>query len=175
MTELKVAILGHSQVPPELTGPGINCTVYRKPGAKLNNWQDVPEFAEILNNKFDIVFIWLGSNDITTTCRPNLILHQLTHLAQQIEADCQCKVVLVEIEHRCYTNSRHFVPPTQYLHIRRAVNKRLHLQHRYTLLSFGALRFELARDGVHFKAQSKELIKQRLIMYIERFRAGNLV
>ena len=135
----------------------------------------MPELADVLNHTFDIVFIWLGSNDITTTCRPNLILHQLNHFAQQVGSSCNCKVVLVKVETRCYTYSRHYVPPSQYLHIRRAINKRLHLQRRYTLLSFGALRFELAADGVHFKAQSKQMIKQRFIATIEKFRAGTLV
>ena len=175
MTTLNVAIIGHSQVPPELISPNINCKIFRKPGARLSNWQDVPELVDVLNHNFDLVFIWLGSNDITTDCRPNLILHQLTHCARQVESRCQCKVVLVEVEHRCYTQSRHYVPPTQYLHIRRAINKRLHLQRRHTLLSFGALRFELARDGVHFRPSSKEMIKQKFVTYIERFRAGNLI
>ena len=175
MTNLKVGIVGHSQVPPELISPGITVHIFRKPGAKVNDWQNVPELADILNHHFDLVFIWIGSNDITTTCRPNVILRQLNQFAQQVESRCNTKVVIVEIESRCYQHSRHYVPPLQYLHIRRAINQRLHLQKRYSLLSFGALKFELAADGVHFKAQSKQAIKQRFIATIEKFRAGTLV
>ena len=175
MTALRVAIVGHSQVPPELTGPNFTVHIFRRPGAKVNDWREVPEFVDLLKSKFDLVFLWLGSNDITSTCQPNAILRQINLFALQIENSCEARVVVVEVESRQYQRSRHFVPPNQYLRIRRAINIRLHLQKRYSLLSFGALKFELATDGVHFKAQSKLMIKQKFMTYIEKFRAGTLV
>ena len=123
---------------------------------------------------FDITFIWLGSNDITESCVPAQIVQELNHFAQQVETRCNTKVVLVEIETRCYTSSRHYVHPERYLHIRRHINKKLHLQKRYTLLSFGALKFELASDGVHFTAQSRQLIREKFFAVVEKFRAGLL-
>ena len=100
MTSVKVAIVGHSQVPPELISPGITVHIFRRPGARVNDWQNVPEFVDLLNHQFDLVFIWIGSNDITSTCRPNAILRQINLFALQVENSCNAKVVIVEVKSR---------------------------------------------------------------------------
>ena len=171
---MRIGIVGHSQVPHNIDISGDTVTIFRKPGAKLLNWRNIPEITEIFEHNFDIVFIWLGSNDITETCVTAQILQELNHFAQLVETRCNTKVVLVEIENRNYASSRHYVNPERYLHIKRHINKKLRLQKRYTLANFGAFKFELASDGVHFTTHSQQLIKEKFVAYVERFRAGLL-
>ena len=171
---MKIAIVGHSQVPINLVSPGDTVTNFRKPGAKLAKWRDTPELTEIFDHNFDLTFIWLGSNDITVSCKPAEIISELNKFAQEVQTRCNTKVVIIEVETRCYTTSRHYVDPTVYLHIRRAINRKLHLRKKHTLLSFGALKFRLASDGVHFTADSRQLIHDKFLKTINEFRAGTL-
>ena len=169
---MRVCIVGHSQVPTSLDIPNGTVTVFRKPGARVLNWRETSELTEVFNHTFDLTFIWLGSNDINESCVPKHITTELNRYAQEVERRCHTKVVLIEVETRSYRSSPHFVCPLRYLHIRRSINTNLHFQRRFSLLSFGALKFELARDGVHFTSHSKQLIKQRFIDMIAMYRSG---
>ena len=173
-TVMRIGIVGHSQVPLSIDSPSDTVSIFRKPGAKILNWRNIPELTAVFEHNFDLVFIWLGSNDISETCVTAQIFQEINHFASLVETRCNTKVILVEIENRHYTSSRFYVNPERYQRIKRHINQKLRLQRVYTLANFGAFKFTLGSDGVHFTTHAKQLVREKFVAYIEKFRAGLL-
>ena len=60
---VKVAIVGHSQVPREISIPNVETRVFRKPGARIQHFHS-ELLPEVLDFSPDIIVIFLGGNDI---------------------------------------------------------------------------------------------------------------
>ena len=169
MSVFKVAIVGHSQVPPQLDGvsPQVEVTIFRSPGAKARSFFANPQLAAVLEGRWDMVILWLGSNDITNRCQVADIVQDLKNIVLQLEERCtpKVKVCLVEPRHT-EVRWRPRVEQESYNKVAKAINNKLQkraLKGR-TFISFGAKPFwySLRADGVHFDREGRERVKDKL-------------
>ena len=168
MTRFKAAVVGHSQVPTVIEVPDcIDLTIFRSPGAKARKFFTDPLLSPVLENRYDVVILWLGSNDITPRCAVRDIVKNIKNIVLRLEEVCtpRVKICLVEPRHpeRRYA---HVVSQETYDLIRKGVNN--NLQRRALrgkeFISFGARPYEgdLGRDGVHFNREGRSRIAQKL-------------
>ena len=122
----------------------------------------------VLSWEHDLTFLWLGSNDITPETPVGELAGQIKELASEIEERCGSTVIIVEIENREYPAHKLLVEPTQYQHIKRAVNRALVRDKRFFTINFNAVRFTLAPDGVHFVSQARQQIVEKLVENIRQ-------
>ena len=83
-----VALVGHSQVPPHfdsLPSP-IEFHVFRSPGARAGTFFQNDQLTGVFNNRYDLVILWLGSNDIHTNCCVRKIAEDIKTIVEQLEA-----------------------------------------------------------------------------------------
>ena len=60
----RVAIVGHSQVPKSIQAiENVEVRIYRKPGARLANFENYEEFQELFNWQHDLNIIFMGGSD----------------------------------------------------------------------------------------------------------------
>ncbi|MPC88347.1 hypothetical protein E2C01_083248 [Portunus trituberculatus] len=142
----RVAIVGHSQIPVALPGlpDDIEVSLFRVPGARAQNFFTNSVFMSIFESKFDLIILWIGSNDIHSRCRVKEIVADIKAIVEQLEAVCTPRIKICLIEPRR-------PDPKRSLQTKR-------------FISFGARPFAegLARDGVHFNRQTREYIQSKL-------------
>ena len=152
----KVAILGHSQVPrdfPEIAG--VETRIFRKSGAKLNNFYDT--FEDVLYWQHNHTIIFLGGNDIgvgPNRWKPQQIATKLIEICWHFH-NLGNAVSLVLIEPRNYFSD---VYHKHYRNQADGVNRRLkryswHTEAPYHTINFSAVPFQRSHtiDGTHFR------------------------
>ena len=161
----KAAVVGHSHVPRALR-PDVPCRVdiFRSPGAKAKDFFVNPILTPVLRERYDLVILWLGSNDITDNSNPLTIAQDIQGIVQAIEKECGADVRPVLIEPRLINPN-----PPPHIHISdqetyekqaKGINRKLQgrLLKRCRYISFGAKPFwdDLGPDGVHFRRPERE-------------------
>ena len=100
---INVAIVGHSQTPRIRSYNNVNIQVFKQPGAKIDDVYDVrSELNRVLHSNWDIVFVFLGGNDI---CKKpsSVVVDDLISLKHQLSSH---HVYITAIEPRFYTSAQ---------------------------------------------------------------------
>ena len=166
----KVAILGHSQVPPIFPDiPGTDIRVFRKPGAHLRLVHEYPDFSSVFSWEHHHNIIFLGGNDIDIYPRAPTA----EDLATQLIDLCRHFHALGQTNHLCEIEPRQYShPPLQsaYNKIQHNVNRRLvryarNNGHLYMPMHFNTRLYSEGhgRDGVHFTYTIKEHITDKMV------------
>ena len=167
----KVALVGHSQIPSNLNVENVEVKIFRAPGGKIARFHRDSRLNKVLLWKHQLTFLWLGSNDITPTTSTGELINQIQMLTREIEEKCGSKVIIIEIERREYPPHKLIVEQEQYKKIRRAVNRALLRSKHFFTITFNAVRFVLASDGVHFEPQSRRQIANQIVENIKKRQA----
>ena len=169
MPTFRAAIVGHSQVPTSLPGlpEGVEVELFRVSGAKARNFFSYPVFRNLLESRFDLIILWIGSNDIHDRCVVKDVARDIKAIVEQLEAVCTPKVKICLIEPRHPDNARHpHLDQETYNRIAKGINN--NLQKRSLkgkgFITFSARPFTqtLARDGVHFNREGRAHIEEKL-------------
>ena len=165
----RVAIVGHSQVPKQLTvnDTNIKIDIFRRPGGCVTHFDESP-LRDVLDEKFDLVFLFLGGNDIVNyplDCKPvsdalKEILLKLKTITNELR--------FVLIERRNYApNNRFNLDNAEYERGRKQVNSSLrHFLKGQSIRSINTAApwfgDHLKADGVHFDNNAQEELKTKI-------------
>ena len=123
--------------------------------------------------------MWIGSNDVKEETSVRELTLQIINLIVEIRNSCGAQVIFIALEDRQYGEGNRFIPPHRYRRVRGAINSRLRqwarLQPEVHVQGWSSNTFELASDGVHFTAETKERIKQVLKHFIAKRLTPNQV
>lgn len=158
---LRVALVGHSQLPTNLLIEGTQISIFRAPGGKAISFFEDNRLSSILNWRGDVVIVWLGSNDIEINSNVAEIVNNLIHIKESIEKECGAKVIITLLEPRCYPND-YPVHQTQYAKIQKGVNRKLERklpQTHFIKVNTPCFQQLLSHDGVHFTFEGRQLIE----------------
>ena len=81
----KVSLVGHSQLPPQLSVPDTEINIYRAPGGKATTFFSDERLNDVLTWTHDLCILWLGSNDIREDSEPQEIVNDLVEVVESIE------------------------------------------------------------------------------------------
>ena len=160
----RVAIVGHSQIPHNV-GDHIEGAVvdfYRKPGGKVAEWSNTPELNSVLDHSYNLVFLWLGSNDIKGSIDIGVLTTAILNIAAQIQRCCGAFVWIVEPERRTSVSRAPGLTELEYKRIVRGIKRRLSRQNSFQLMWMTQGKFPLGFDGVHASAEGKTQLRSRL-------------
>ena len=97
---LNVAIVGHSQTPRMYSYQNVNIHIFKGRGAKIDDvYQSGSKLNRVLQYSWDIVFLFIGGNDICDK-PPSVVVEELIALRHQIHSRY---VYITAIEPRYYT------------------------------------------------------------------------
>ena len=167
---VKVAIVGHSQVPREITIPNVETRVFRKPGARIQDFYSVL-LPEVQAFSPDVIVIFLGGNDIDARADCALrVANGLKGIIEILKDNCR-EVIFIQIEWRDFSTTR--VPGLTreiYQHRRATINrnlKRFCSRRNIHAINTGLENLErVRRDGVHFASESASALKRKIIRAI---------
>ena len=117
----KVSLVGHSQLPEELSMNNVEIQIYRAPGGRADNFFDDERLNDVLNWEHDLCLLWLGSNDIDNETRPRDIANNIIEVIESIEENCQAVVWICLVEPRFYTDG--FMTEEDYRKVQRKIYK----------------------------------------------------
>ena len=167
---VKAAIVGHSQVPSEISNLNVETRVFRKPGARIHHFY-VELLTEVLEFSPDIIVVFLGGNviDASVDCALR-VANGLKDIIEILKANCR-EVIFVQIEWRNFTRTR--VPGLNseiYQQRRITINrnlKRYCSRRRIHAINTGLESIERVRqDGVHFDSVAANRLKTKIISAI---------
>ena len=123
----KVALVGHSHVPAELTvDVPAEVDIFRSPGAKIKSFFNNPLLTPVLQQKYHLIVLWLGSNDVRDNCNINDIVGQVKTVVEALEKTCGADVRFCLLEPRL--TERQFpcrIDQESYIKVAKAVNRKL--------------------------------------------------
>ena len=170
MPNYRVAIAGHSQLPRELEVTHAQVEIFRKPGALVRDFFDRETLGKIFEKNYDVVVLWIGSNDVKENTSVRELVLQIINLIVEVQHSCGAQVIFICLEDRRYGEGNRFIPPRRYRTVRDAINKRVRhwarSQPEVQVPGWSSNTFELASDGVHFTTETKERIKRVLRHFI---------
>lgn len=177
MTNYKIAIAGHSQLPRELEINNAQVDIFRKPGALVKDFFSRETLGKVFEKTYDVVVLWIGSNDVKEDTSVRDLVLQILNIIVEVRRLCGAHVIFVSLEDRRYGERNRFIPPHRYRTVREAINKRVRQwarsQPKVEVPGWSSNTFQLARDGVHFTADTKERIKRVLRHFICRITGGH--
>ena len=159
--------------------PGAQIRIFRSPGAKVSSFETNNIFREVLEWSHDLTILFLGGNDIYDGCVPSRITNDIQNVIEQIHEYCESQIAFILVEHRNPPPRNRFnVSADQYNRVSNNINNRLKRKYKsksyVRFLSVGAKPFQNGvTDGVHFDAETKLHLKQKLRNTIVRFIRGN--
>ncbi|MEL7523367.1 MAG: SGNH/GDSL hydrolase family protein [Cyanobacteria bacterium J06553_1] len=172
---MKIALVGHSQIPVDLYYPNAVITYFKKPGALARFCLDYPETRGVLNDTFDLVIIWVGSNDIRPNCGLDYLPSKIADIATEIQNRTGADIRIVLIEPRdCPPGNRNQITRAEYIRIQKGVNKRiirrcLEVDTWAVIYTTGFPAFNLDEGGVHFNHRGRIVMKRRICGSIARW------
>ena len=177
----EVAILGHSHVK-KLKNFGLKLNVnkvrvdyYATPGTTCNKIISDDKFKKLLTQKYDIVILFLGSNDIDNNLPIDEIYSSILNIKHKIdeEVDPTIGTYILEIEPR--TKPRH-ISETKYNKTRNNLNKKFKKKYSplrlLTLSGYGLCKYLLTENGVHFNYEGINIISKAVENHINKLIAG---
>ena len=78
-------MVGHSQLPPQLSVPDTEINIYHAPGGKATTFFSDERLNEVLTWTHDLCILWLGSNDIREDSVLQEIVNDLVDVVESIE------------------------------------------------------------------------------------------
>ena len=168
---LRIALVGHSQLPTSIDVPGTEIEIFRAPGGKALNFFEDDRLNEVLNWRGDLIILWIGSNDITVDTDVVRLRNEIVKIKQTVESRCQAQIIFVLLEPRQY-NNHYPVGWDQYNKIQNSINKFLIKKLPLTrFLQFNTSKFQtlLSQDGVHFNGEGKQLVIQKIKQAVSEY------
>ena len=164
----RVALVGHSQLPHSLEVEGADIEIFRAPGGRVDEFYDDERMSDVLKEEWDLVIVWLGSNDIDYDTNTGQLVSELLDVCETIVNACQAVVKICLIEPRFYPDG--YVGHEDYKKIQRSVNRKL-LKAGYGTLHFHTQGYvnEIDDDGVHFTPQGQHMVRNKLRTAIQGF------
>ena len=139
----------------------------RVPGGKVRELHSDPRMLATIPEPaewYNLIFIWLGSNDIRDVTNPSNVLRPLIQLVESLRPNCET-IRVIKIEPRNFSR-RGICTRGQELYDkgRKSINRRLVRVKGVTLMDFGSKFFKenIGKDGVHFNTIAKAEIVARL-------------
>jgi len=159
----KVSLVGHSQLPPQLSVPDTEINIYRAPGGKATTFFSDERLNDVLTWTHDLCILWLGSNDIREDSVPQEIVNDLVEVVESIEESCGAIVKVCLVEPRFYPGEDYMTHET-YKKVQRSINRKLQRRLSNDFLHFNSHSWinSLSGDGVHWDAEGKQLIRKGL-------------
>ena len=101
---VKAAIVGHSQVPSEISIPNVETRVFRKPGARIHHFHN-ELLTKVLEFSPDIIVVFMGGNDIDASvdCAKR-VAKGLKGIIEILKDNCR-EVIFIQIEWRNFSRS----------------------------------------------------------------------
>lgn len=164
----KVSLVGHSQLPDDLSINNAEIQIYRGPGGRADNFFEDERLNEVLNWEHDLSILWLGSNDIDNETQPRDIANNILKVVESIEENCQAVVWICLVEPRLYTNG--FMMEEDYRKVQRKINKILK-EKGNQVIHFNSNDWVeyLASDGIHWTVEGRKRVKSKLKKTIKNF------
>lgn len=173
MSEFKVIIGGHSQLPDDL--PDFDKTSVTKcelRGAKLTDFWSHSTFRCMRENTHNLAILFLGGNDVYDNCEPKSIVSAICVITDHL-LTLNDNVVITLLEPRNYPPSNRFgVSAKTYELVSKSVNKNLCkiLKRKgVRTINLGARPFQYghSHDGVHFDSLTKLHVTQKIAKCVE--------
>ena len=168
MVTWKVSLVGHSQLPSNISVPNAVVNIYKAPGGRADNFFNDRRLNGVLQWRHDLCILWLGSNDIDNVKRPREIANNIIEVIHSIEENCQALVYVCLVEPRFYANG--FMSEEDYRKVQRKINKILKEQGNQ-LIHFNSKSWvdDFGYDGVHWNNEGRERVKGKLRKTIKNF------
>ena len=164
----KVSLVGHSQLPNNLTVNNAEIRIFRGPGGRADSFFDDSRMNEVLEWEHDLCILWIGSNDIDNETRPKDIAENIIEVIQSIEQNCEAVVYICLVEPRFYASG--FMSEEDYRKVQRKINKILKEQGNQVIQFNSSSWVEyLGSDGVHWNEEGRERVKSKLRKTIRNF------
>ncbi|MEL7522101.1 MAG: SGNH/GDSL hydrolase family protein, partial [Cyanobacteria bacterium J06553_1] len=160
----RVALVGHSNVPDGFHHPGAVVTICKKRGAHIRDFYKEPELMKVFNDKYDLVFIYLGSNDVVKGGDTVEIPKLTREIAIDIKNRTGAKVIAIALEPRNCPENYH-TPTEDYRRLARAINSKIRLKKKddYGVLHLWQfLRYHISEDGYHFDREGRAYLRDRI-------------
>ena len=166
----KVSLVGHSQVPQDLSVPGTEIRIFRGTGGKASDFYTDSRMNGVLEWQHDLCILWLGSNDINKNSNPQEIANNIIQIVEQIEKDCQAVVRVCLVEPRFYPNEE-YMTDEDYRKVQSSVNRKLQRRLANEFIHFNSSSWveELSGDGVHWNDTGKFKVTNKLRRAIKHF------
>ena len=168
---LQVSCVGHSQLPHNLSVPETEIKIFRAPGGRADNLFSDHRLNDVLDWEHDFCILWLGSNDIEVDTDPNELFEEIKEVYETIANDCGAVVHVCLIEPRFYPGASP-IDSDGYRKIQNSVNKKIKRKLTTRTTHFTASNFveALSGDGVHWNAEGKEMVRDKLESVIVTYR-----
>ena len=168
---VKVAIIGHSNIPVEFTYPGTEVRCFRMPGLHVLDISRRGEYRELLAWRCQLVYLWAGSNDLANGMVARPIARKILNTATQIRHRTGARVIIIKIEPR-YCKPGYVASQTVYNTLARQINRHLDNWSRpgqIFLQLNGAPRHMLDHTGYHFNAEGKAFVNGLIANSIRQY------
>ena len=158
---IKVALVGDSLVKriPNYMLPQ-KMRKYSKGGAKAESFIQSEEMIQALNYQPQVVFIFIGGNDIRRGCSPKTIFDNIMAIRSRFVGIGS----IVEVIEITYRSKPRGMSSDEFRKVQNSINKKLR-RHTKETLSLGGLdliKGFLENDGVHFNYQGIENLVARI-------------
>ena len=145
----------------------IDVQIFRSPGATARSFFNNEHLTAVFHGRYDMVILWLGSNDIHPQCQVKDIVNTIKRIVEQLEAHCTPRVKICLVEPRLTEiRWRPRIEQGAYNKVAKGVNNKLQKRalRGKEFISFGAKPFlySLRSDGVHFDREGREKVKDKL-------------
>ncbi len=142
----RIALVGHSQIPRrfEVNQEDVTVDIYRAPGGKAANFFDDERLNKVLRQKYDLIILWIRSNDIEKDCVVREIAGNIKNIVKELEARCEAEVRTCLIRPRKTEDQpRVRIEPDTYIRVAKGINEALQkkLLKKNRFLSFGVKPF----------------------------------
>lgn len=163
----KIALVGHSQIPPALAFPNADIRIFRAPGARACNFDEDSRMNKVLEWEHDLTILWIGSNDVNVNTTPEIIFNDIQSICFKIQNNCQSLVYICQVEPRVRTRN---ISAEQYKKYQTGINNRIK-KSKIPNIHFNTLSFveELSGDGVHWSEAGRVRVEAKIRKVIRSF------
>lgn len=98
----RVALVGHSQLPVHWENVSWELDVFRAPGGHAYSFFEDSRLKDVLNNQYDVVLLWIGSNDIKVDTVVQDLADEMINIVYTLEEKCEAETIPVLLEPRFY-------------------------------------------------------------------------
>ena len=163
----KVALVGHSQIPPVFDFPNVEVKIFRAPGGRACNFPEDARMNKVLEWEHDLTILWIGSNDVNVNTTPEIIFNDIKSICFEIQVSCQSVVYICQVEPRVRTRN---ISADQYKKYQTGINNRIK-RSKIPNIHFNNLRFveELSGDGVHWGEAGRVRVEAKFRKVVKLF------
>ena len=159
--------MGHSQVPREISVPNVETKVFRRQGARVQQFHN-EILSDLLEFSPDLIVLFLGGNDIDASDDCALrVANALKEIIQILRTNYR-EVIFIEIEWRNFT--RTWVPCLNrelYNQRRRQINRNVirfcSVRHNRAINTSLEGIQRVGRDGVHFDSVAATRVITKIV------------